>query len=1114
LAALATYYSGIVSFQVGGNVLKSRSEWSELGFLESWRVIGAFDNERGGGFTTRYGPEEDLAQDKTHDGKKRDVAWRSLPVQPVAGKVDFDALFRPNDECLAYALTFVEAESPIAAELRLGTGDGYRAWVNGTLVASEDVQRDRSFDQSVVPISLAKGWNTVLVKVAESDGRWELQARLSAAGGGRIRGAKEGQPDGPALASALERFRSVRGEAPSAANEKAPEPKTPATIANLQAFLKKNPNVDRAHYLLGAVLRERGAHDRNVHPDVEALRRAVNLRSNSAAYSYELALALNRTSTIAAERDDNDRRDALERAAEAGCALAKYDLAVYYIDTFSNFRRAAAWIESALDQSPGFVEAHLLAGRLDTRLGIPRAREKAVERAKEAGATDHPSVLLEHASFLGGSGQPDLRIEVLRGIMDRNHLSIRARNQRLDALLDIGQFEEAQKLFAERSAFYPFDASPLLRKANIALGQDQVKEAIDLFTQALAICPENHSLHERRGSAHWSVGTSEAAFRDWERSLALQPNQPKLRERIEFLRKSPSRFEDSVRFDVASLIQGAIKDPPKNEAGEEARVLFDQRAVEVYKDGTTREYVQYVVQILSELGIRSFDRYSTYFASGEQMLEYRRARVYRGDGTTADARLSRFGGSGGGNGSFRRAAVDLPALSVGDVVEIEFVREELSQSFFGDYFGRRELFRGGLTTDEKRFVLRVPKGRTFYFHQRHLDEKPAKVIDEDAGKITYTWKLRGIPRIDPEPAMPAVKEFSPRLEVSTFESWASFSTWYHNLIRKQFESSPEIAAKVRELVSGKSSEIEKIRAIYNFVITDIRYNAWEFGVHGFKPYNASTVFSRRFGDCKDKSTLLTVMLKEVGIKSQPVLIFADSSRGEEDLTLPMVNHFNHCITHVPAGKDRPRLFLDGTASFHRLEDLPSMDRGARVLVVEDKEAGLTTIPWNEPGDLSIDEDWTVDVSLKSASKVHMRLQAQGDFAVNLRRVFEVAGQRRTNLESIWGRRFAGARVTSEMFSDLTNIDEPVAMTVNVEAPQMVLDSSDGPGIVLPEDFFGTGASLQNFVGQDDRSFDVILSNPRSSKLRVEYRLPEGLKVKSLPEEREIAHPFGRLLLKF
>ena len=70
----------------------------------------------------------------------------------------------------------------------------------------------------------------------------------------------------------------------------------------------------------------------------------------------------------------------------------------------------------------------------------------------------------------------------------------------------------------------------------------------------------------------------------------------------------------------------------------------------------------------------------------------------------------------------------------------------------------------------------------------------------------------------------------------------------------------------------------------------------------------------------------------------------------------MVNHFNHCITYLPPAGDRPDLYLEGTASFHCVEELPSMDRGAQVLIVRDDGELVQQIPWNKPKDLSVDEE--------------------------------------------------------------------------------------------------------------------------------------------------------------
>ncbi|MEC8894904.1 MAG: DUF3857 domain-containing protein, partial [Planctomycetota bacterium] len=462
--------------------------------------------------------------------------------------------------------------------------------------------------------------------------------------------------------------------------------------------------------------------------------------------------------------------------------------------------------------------------------------------------------------------------------------------------------------------------------------------------------------------------------------------------------------------------------------------------------------------------------------------------------------------------TWRRGSVDLPPLSAGDIIEVQSIKEDIQQSFFGDYFGRREIFRNSLATAEKVFKLRVPAGREFFFHQRNMKATPALETNPEDEVKTYTWTAKGVPKTDSEPGMPWAKEIMPLLEISTFENWESFNKWYSNLIRKQFESSPELDRKIAELVSGKDTELEKIRALYNFVVTDIRYNAWEFGVHGFKPYNASKVFARRFGDCKDKATLLCVMLDKVDIKAHPVLIFANRSRGEEDLSLPMVNHFNHCITYLPPAGDRPELYLDGTASFHSVEELPSMDRGAQVLIVRDDGELVQQIPWNKPKDLSVDEEWDIALAADGSAEITIGMKAKGDFAVFLRRSYELDAQRKTLLEKTLGRKFAGAKVLSQEFSNLSNLDENVSMEIRFRAPSFANSSPEEITFSLVDDFFGSVGNLGVLGALEKRENDVVLGNPRSSRLKATYRLPAGIKLKSTPESRDIDTRFGRFRL--
>ena len=101
-----------------------------LGVIQSWMVIGPFDNERGTGFARAYPPERAIDPGASVPGKRRAVRWRTIPVDHSPyGTVDLNSLMRPNDQCLAYALTYLKVETPTPVALRFGSDEIGRAHV-------------------------------------------------------------------------------------------------------------------------------------------------------------------------------------------------------------------------------------------------------------------------------------------------------------------------------------------------------------------------------------------------------------------------------------------------------------------------------------------------------------------------------------------------------------------------------------------------------------------------------------------------------------------------------------------------------------------------------------------------------------------------------------------------------------------------------------------------------------------------------------------------------------------------------------------------------------------------------------------------------------------------
>jgi hypothetical protein len=135
---------------------------------------------------------------------------------------------------------------------------------------------------------------------------------------------------------------------------------------------------------------------------------------------------------------------------------------------------------------------------------------------------------------------------------------------------------------------------------------------------------------------------------------------------------------------------------------------------------------------------------------------------------------------------------------------------------------------------------------------------------------------------------------------------------------------------VDRLVTGKNSELEKVEAIYDWVQNNIKYIAIEDGLGGFVPRNATKVFKRRYGDCKDMSNLLKCMLQIAGIDAHLTWIGTTSiPYMHRDVPTPMSD--NHMICTYQ--HDDQYYFLDATDQFNRL-GMPSTHIQGREALID------------------------------------------------------------------------------------------------------------------------------------------------------------------------------------
>ena len=176
----------------------------------------------------------------------------------------------------------------------------------------------------------------------------------------------------------------------------------------------------------------------------------------------------------------------------------------------------------------------------------------------------------------------------------------------------------------------------------------------------------------------------------------------------------------------------------------------------------------------------------------------------------------------------------------------------------------------------------------------------------------WQWTLRDIPGIaeEPESMMPSIWGLAGRVSISYFgpgeraghsASWDQVGRWYEGLTEGRYNASPEISAEVHKLIADKADFTARLQALTFFVQSQIRYVAVEIGVGGEQPHPANDVFRYRYGDCKDKVTLLKAMLHEAGIASHYVLIHTERGFIVPDVPSSWANHAIIAI-EIPEGE--------------------------------------------------------------------------------------------------------------------------------------------------------------------------------------------------------------------
>lgn len=407
-------------------------------------------------------------------------------------------------------------------------------------------------------------------------------------------------------------------------------------------------------------------------------------------------------------------------------------------------------------------------------------------------------------------------------------------------------------------------------------------------------------------------------------------------------------------------------------------------------DGKSQRELTIRVRVQSEPAVKQFGLLVYPYMGSFEKLEVVYVRVRKPDGTVIETPATDVQDL---DSEVSRAApmytdqkekhIAVKSLGVRDLLEFK-LRWTVQTPLAPGYFWFTDSFvKQGICLDEE-IELNVPRDlntkivaptevvtreegnrRIYVMRASHLKEEKKDKDSSEWGRDFYGAAL-------------------PDVQLSSFASWAAVGDWFRKIQQSRAEATPAIRAKAEELTAGAKGEEEKIRAIYGFVATRIRYIGVDLGMGRYTPHAAEDVLNNRYGDCKDKHTLFAALLGAAGIKAYPALI---STEYKIDGAVPIPGIFNHVITAVPQAEGH-YLFLDTTPEVAPYGMLIQGLRGRLALTIPaEGDARLVRTPADPP--FAIVEKYQMDATIQANGTLDGKAswEDRGDSEVILRGLY-------------------------------------------------------------------------------------------------------------------------------
>jgi hypothetical protein len=406
-------------------------------------------------------------------------------------------------------------------------------------------------------------------------------------------------------------------------------------------------------------------------------------------------------------------------------------------------------------------------------------------------------------------------------------------------------------------------------------------------------------------------------------------------------------------------------------------------------------------------------------------------------------------------------------------------------------------------------TLKITVDSTAGFRYLCKNIKLAPEKSQEGSLQTYAWSVDNLKAVKKEDEAMGWR-LLPSLKFSTksfdcfgypgeINSWTNFGKWLHDLSNDICTLSPARIEEIKKMTDTIKKDRDKAKFLYNYMQQSMRYVSIQLGIGGYRPFAATFVDDKKYGDCKALSNYMKALLKAVNIPSYCAIVRAGDNQEPSDFSFPH-NDFNHEILCIPFKNDT--VWLECTSNKTPFGKLSPFTENRNALLITEDGGKLVNTPKSTAIDNQFNSEEHITLEPDGSAKTHIKILSTGDYRF---RYLENEAQKIDEQKKFWLEQLQIKQPFAFDFNSGKDINYVKQIDLNCEYDKFC-DVMAGDKQFYRLSSFKLWANT--VLTQDKRTSDFYWDNPLMKSCITTIDLPQGFEVESLPSNTSFKFTYG------